>query len=212
MAGEQANPDLLKQHFPELSAEQLMQFQKLSEVIVRENQKINVISRKDTDNFYIRHLAHSLALTKITHFKPGTTLLDAGTGGGFPGLPLSICFPEARFTLIDSTRKKLSVIETAIEELGINNVSTQHARVESFKGQFDFVLGRAVTSLPRFLAWTKDNIKAKGFNDFPNGIFYWKGGELEPEIQNRKHRIFPLPELVDEAYFKEKYIVFVEGK
>lgn len=211
MGGNPGGPELLKHHFPELTGAQLEQLEKLESVITRENQKINVISRKDIDSFYIRHLAHSLALLKIIAFKPGTTLLDAGTGGGFPGLPLSIVFPESNWTLIDSTRKKLGVIDTAIEELGLTNIETHHARAEQFKGKFDFVLGRAVTNLPRFLAWIKDNLRKEGFNDFANGVFYWKGGELESEVKKREHRIFPLQHLVNEKAFEEKYIVFVKG-
>ena len=202
---------LFNQYFSSLNEQQ---FEKLSELelqIKSRNDKINVVSRKDVDNLFQRHILHSLILLKIIRFQPGTKILDAGTGGGFPGLPLAIALPDTSFHLVDSTRKKLDVITNITEQLALKNVTTEHARLEKLKGSYDFVLGRAVTNLPKFLSWTLKKISSNSQNDLPNGIFYWKGGELEPEISENHpdHAVFYLSDYIPEPSLEDKYIVYI---
>lgn len=204
------NRSLLTHHFPFLTNEQVDQLSSLEEAIKSWNEKINVISRKDLDNLMERHIIHSLALIKVLQLKPGTWVLDAGTGGGLPGLPLAIVFRDTNFHLVDSTRKKLDVVSAISDNLGLNNVTTEHARLEKVNGPYDFVLGRAVTNLPQFLAWSKKTLQKGCDHHFCNGIFYWKGGPLEPEIaqQYPDYRLFYLNELFDPPLFDDKYLFY----
>jgi 16S rRNA (guanine527-N7)-methyltransferase len=175
------------------------------------NEQINVISRKDIDHLYLRHVLHSLAITRFISLKPGTRVLDAGTGGGFPGIPLAICFPEVRFTLVDSIAKKIKVVQAVSDEIGLKNVETRWCRVEDIGEKFDFVVSRAVTSLPEFVKWVRKLIMPGGFNDIPNGIIYLKGGDVEDEIRPfaGKARIQEISGYFEEEYFETKKIIYL---
>jgi 16S rRNA (guanine527-N7)-methyltransferase len=166
----------LNRYFPDLSPAQLKQLEQLGPLYHEWNAKINVISRKDIDNLYERHVLHSMSIARAIEFKSGTTVLDAGTGGGFPGIPLAILFPDVYFHLADSTAKKLSVINAIAAETGLNNITTEHVRLEDHYKRYDFVVSRAVASLDEMVQWVWKNVKAVGFNDLPNGILYLKGG------------------------------------
>jgi 16S rRNA (guanine527-N7)-methyltransferase len=187
------NSELVSLYFPQLTAVQLRQFEQLGPLYEEWNAKINVVSRKDIDNLYERHVLHSLAIGKVIEFAPGTMILDAGTGGGFPGLPLAILFPEAGFHLVDSTNKKLSVVGEIATVLGLKNITLEHCRLEDHRGLYDFVVSRAVASLIEMAHWVRKNIKKDGINELPNGILYLKGGDVQTELQNfeksQKHPI-----------------------
>jgi 16S rRNA (guanine527-N7)-methyltransferase len=176
------NFELIKRYFPELTDHQADQFIQLGSLYPEWNEKINVISRKDIENLYERHILHSLGIAKVIQFKPGTRILDAGTGGGFPGIPLAILFPWTHFHLIDSTAKKLSVVDAIAVEAGLDNVTTEHCRFESHYAKYDFVVSRAVSTLELMVAQTWKNVITGGSNDLPNGILYLKGGNLEGEL------------------------------
>jgi 16S rRNA (guanine527-N7)-methyltransferase len=175
------------------------------------NERINVISRKDIENLYTHHVLHSLAIARFITFRPGTSILDAGTGGGFPGIPLAILFPDVKFTLADSIAKKITVVEAVVKETGLLNVTSFNGRIENITPGFDFVVSRAVTSLPEFVAWTQDKIKPGGFNEIPNGIIYLKGGELQPELEpfGSRVRVVPISDYFEEPYFETKKIIFL---
>lgn len=170
------------QYFPNLSEEQIAQFQKLEALYKDWNAKINVISRKDIDELYTKHVLHSLAIAKVQPFVPGTYILDVGTGGGFPGIPLAILFPETRFYLIDVIAKKIKVVQAVAEGLGLQNVKAEQLRAHLVKGDFDFIVSRAVTNMPDFVSWIKDKIKKQNKHALPNGILYLKGGDLTEEL------------------------------
>lgn len=173
--------EILK-YFPNLSEEQIRQFQKLEELYHDWNAKINVISRKDIDELYVKHVLHSLAIAKVQPFEPGTYVLDVGTGGGFPGIPLAIMFPETRFYLIDVIAKKIKVVQAVAEGLGLKNVKAEQLRAQLVKGDFDFIVSRAVTNMPDFVSWIKDKIKKQNKHQLQNGILYLKGGDLTEEL------------------------------
>jgi len=193
---------LIKNYFPELSEEQIDLFNKLEELYPLWNEKINVISRKDISELNIRHILHSLAIAKYIHFTPGTKIIDVGTGGGFPGIPLAIFFPECSFHLVDSIGKKIKVVETIANELELKNVTAQQVRSEKVKNKYDFVVSRAVTAFPRFVSLTRHLVSDKDRNAIGNGILYLKGGDFHEEIKPFKNSISVTP-ITD--YFKEEF-------
>jgi len=201
----------INKYFPDLIDIQKDRLAKLGDLYKEWNEKINVISRKDIDQLYERHVLHSMAIAKIIDFKKGTTILDVGTGGGFPGVPLAILFPEVEFHLIDSIGKKIKVVEAVVEALGLENVEVSHTRVQEVKHSYDFVVSRAVTNLPDFLNWTKNKIDKKSFNKLKNGIIYLKGGDFEDELKliKKKCKVFPLSDYFSEDYFETKKIVHI---
>ena len=201
-------------YFPDLSSVQLERLAALQALYAEWNARINVISRKDMDNFYLHHVLHSMSLTKVVLFKPGTRILDVGTGGGFPGIPLAICFPDCRFLLVDSIGKKTKVVQAVADHLGLNNVQVMQARAEDVNDRFDFVVSRAVTTLPTFWSWVSGKIEPQGNNSIPNGVLYLKGGDFEEEIRQLKavSRIFEISAFFDEPYFAEKKVVHVSNR
>jgi 16S rRNA (guanine527-N7)-methyltransferase len=197
-------------YFPTLSTLQVGQFSKLLNLYTIWNNQINVISRKDLDNFYERHVLHSLGIAKVYSFQPGTTVLDVGTGGGFPGIPLAILFPETNFVLVDSIGKKIKVVNEVASALGLTNVQAHHLRAEQVKGTFDFVISRAVTAMPVFVEWVKNKIKkGKASDGFSNGILYLKGGDLTEEFKGLpgKFKEYPLSNYFSEDFFETKKVI-----
>lgn len=207
------NLELIKHYFPELDEVQLKQFEAISEVYKDWNQKINVVSRKDIDEIYIRHVLHSLGIAKVQEFQPGSKVLDVGTGGGFPGIPLAILFPETQFTLVDSIGKKIKVVEEVTEALGLKNVKAINDRVENISGEFDFIVSRAVAVMPSFVHWVKGKIAKESKHDRKNGILYLKGGDLSEELKPyRTIEIFELSEFFHEDFFDTKKVVYLPMK
>lgn len=204
--------ELISKHFPNLTAVQKKQFERLEELYLFWNAQINVISRKDTDDFYERHVLHSLGIAKIMEFAPGSSILDIGTGGGFPGIPLAILFPEVQFHLVDSIGKKIKVVKEVAEALGLKNIRATHARAEEIKDQFDFIVSRAVTAMPAFLPWTKGKFKTESINPLPNGILYLKGGDLKEEMAPVKYpyTIYSLQTVFSGEFFETKAVVYVD--
>lgn len=203
--------EIIKKYFPQLSANQIEQFTALYALYHDWNAKINVISRKDIDNLYEHHVLHSLAIAKRINFREGTNILDFGTGGGFPGIPLAIFFPEANFKLIDGTGKKVRVAQEVANAIGLENVLPAHLRGEEEKGKFDFIVSRAVMPLPDLIKIVKKNIACDQHNVLPNGVIVLKGGNLEGELMPYK-RIAEKTELsqwFEEDWFKEKYLIYV---
>ncbi len=200
----------IRHYFPTLSTLQVEQFSKLLNLYTIWNNQINVISRKDLDNFYERHVLHSLGIAKVYSFQPGTTVLDVGTGGGFPGIPLAILFPETNFVLVDSIGKKIKVVNEVASALGLTNVQAHHLRAEQVKGTFDFVISRAVTAMPVFVEWVKTKIKkGKASDGFSNGILYLKGGDLTEEFKGLpgKFKEYPLSNYFSEDFFETKKVI-----
>ncbi len=204
---------LITNYFPDLSPAQIEQFSKLEELYKDWNLKINVVSRKDIDELYLRHVLHSLAIAKFIQFKPGSKILDVGTGGGFPGIPLAIMFPEVSFTLVDSIGKKIKVVEEVVEGLGLTNVVAKHQRVEEEKEQFDFVVSRAVAAMPTFMRWIKGRISKKSNHEIRNGVLYLKGGDLEEELKDYTTiEIYDLKDFYNEEFFETKKLVYLPKK
>lgn len=203
--------DLLNKYFPNQTTAQVEQFSKLPELYEYWNDKINVISRKDIENLEERHILHSLAIAKIIQFMPGTKVLDVGTGGGFPGIPLAIMFPEAKFTLIDSIGKKVKVVNEVVQALGIKNVRAIQIRAEEMEGRYDFVVSRAVTKLPLFTMWVRKKITRENKNTLKNGILYLKGGDLEEELNslNVHYAIYDLDINFPSEFFHSKKLVYI---
>jgi 16S rRNA (guanine527-N7)-methyltransferase len=201
--------DIIKKYFPDLNAQQYELFAQLLPLYNDWNIKINVISRKDMDNFYTNHVLHSLSIACLIRFAPGTRILDVGTGGGFPGIPLAILFPECNFCLVDSIAKKIMVVEEVSKALGLKNVTTIRDRADNVNGQFDFIVSRAVTALPEFTSWVKDKILPEHKNTIPNGIFYLKGGDFSLELRGIKHHytIYEISRFFEESFFETKKIV-----
>ena len=205
--------DIILKYFPDLSETQIQQFEALLPLYKTWNAKINVISRKDIDDLYLKHVLHSLAISKIMTFNDGSYILDVGTGGGFPGVPLAILYPECKFHLVDSINKKLKVINGVVEELGLKNVKTTHSRVEAIDEKFDFIVSRAVTAMPEFTKWIKGKILKQQKNTFKNGILYLKGGDLTEELKQYTNvKLFPLTNYFEEDFFETKKVVYLPVK
>lgn len=208
--------EILKKYFPKLTEKQLSQFEQLKPLYEDWNQKINVISRKDIDNLEYRHILHSLAIARVIGFAPGSRILDIGTGGGFPGIPLAIFFPQVQFKLVDGTGKKIRVVNEVIQALNLKNVTAEQARAEELKKQkFDFVVCRAVASLDKLVMWSKRLIRYEQKHGLPNGLLTLKGGDIESEIKElpkgEYSEVFPLSDFFEEEMFEEKYVVYVQG-
>ena len=205
--------ELILKYFPDLTEQQIEQFEALLSLYKEWNAKINVISRKDIDELYLRHVLHSLAIAKVMPFANGSSILDVGTGGGFPGVPLAILFPECQFHLVDSINKKLKVIKGVVDALSLENIRTTHSRVEAIDEQYDFIVSRAVTSMPEFTKWVKGKIRKEQINDFKNGILYLKGGDLSDELkQYTRVKLFPLTHYFKEDFFETKKVVYLPIK
>jgi len=203
--------NLLEKYFKNLTNNQLQQFTELSGLYEFWNRKINVISRKDISRLYERHVLPSLSIATKIRFTPGTRILDVGTGGGFPGIPLAIMFPETDFVLLDSIGKKIRVVGTIADELELNNVKAIQVRAELYAKKFDFVISRAVTSFPEFVNLVKDNLHTKNRNNLPNGIFYLTGGNIEKDVKSYSTdlKIFNLKDLFEEPFFKTKKLIYL---
>lgn len=206
-------PEIIFKYFPNLSEIQQNQFLLLEELYQDWNKKINVVSRKDIDELYVRHVLHSLGIAKIQGFLPGSTVLDVGTGGGFPGIPLAILFPESDFTLVDGIGKKIKVVQEVVDGLKLSNVTAVHSRVEDLGQQFDFIISRAVAAMPTFVRWTKGRIKKESVHERQNGILYLKGGNLSEELKEyRTAEIFDLKDYFNEDFFDTKCVVYLPLK
>lgn len=207
------NVSLIYTHFPDLTDTQKQQFADLFDLYQLWNSQINVISRKDTEHFYERHVLHSLGIAKVQPFKPGAMVLDVGTGGGFPGIPLAILFPETKFTLVDSIGKKIKVVNEVAEALGLENVKTINDRAENILISYDFIISRAVTKMPDFLKWVKNKNKKKNQHELKNGILYLKGGDLKEEMSSVKQKkaYFNLHDHFPTEFFETKMVVHVEA-
>ncbi|MPL56007.1 Ribosomal RNA small subunit methyltransferase G [bioreactor metagenome] len=201
--------EIILKYFPNLTDQQKSQFQQLETLYKGWNEKINVISRKDIDEFYERHVLHSLGIAKIMEFADGTKVLDIGTGGGFPGIPLAILFPNVEFTLVDSIGKKITVVNAVAESLGLKNVKAYHERAEKIKDKFHFVVSRAVTQMPVFLRWLKGKFEKEQFNPKHNGVLYLKGGDLGEELAGIKCEIYHLKDQFEEEFFDTKKVVYL---
>jgi 16S rRNA (guanine527-N7)-methyltransferase len=205
--------DEILKYFPDLTDLQIEQFQKLDFLYHDWNEKINVISRKDIDSLYTKHILHSLGIAKIMKFEPGATVLDVGTGGGFPGIPLAILFPETRFYLIDVIAKKIKVVQGVAEALELKNVKAEQKRAELVKEDFDFIVSRAVTNMPDFVSWIKDKIKKQHKHTLKNGILYLKGGDLSEELKSFPNAtLYDLAEIFDDEFFETKKVVHLPLK
>lgn len=201
--------DLLQKYFPDLTEQQIRQFEMLEPLYREWNEKINVISRKDQEALYEKHVLHSLAIAKVMPFQAGTKILDVGTGGGFPGIPLAILFPETDFTLVDSIGKKITVVKAIAEAAGIQNVTAVHGRAEQVKDKFHFVISRAVTQMPEFLRWLKGKFEKEQLNAKHNGVLYLKGGDLAEELQGLKCEIYNIKNYFEEEFFETKKVVYL---
>jgi len=205
--------EFILKYFPDLTDVQINQFQQLEALYQDWNSKINVISRKDIDELYIKHVLHSLAIAKIQKFEPGTHILDVGTGGGFPGIPLAILFPETRFYLIDVILKKINVVKAVAEALELKNVKAEQMRAENVKGDFDFIVSRAVTNMPDFVSWIKDKIKKQHKHELKNGILYLKGGDLTEELSTFPNaKEYNIVEFFEGEFFETKKVVHLPLK
>lgn len=205
--------DIIKKYFPDLTENQVRQFSKLGELYKEWNAQINVISRKDIDELYLRHVLHSLGIAKVQPFLPKANILDIGTGGGFPGIPLAILFPETNFYLVDSIGKKIKVVNEVVTALGLKNVRAEHMRAENVKGEFDFIVSRAVTKMDDFVKWTRKKIAKKKLHELKNGILYLKGGDLSVELENFPNAtLYDLTTYFEEDFFETKKVVHIPLK
>jgi len=207
--------DLILKYFPELTEPQKEQFAQLQALYANWNEKINVVSRKDIENIYERHVLHSLGIAKVINFKKGTSILDVGTGGGFPGIPLAILFPESDFHLVDSVGKKIKVVNAVSESLGLTNVIGEHARAEEIKDEYDFVISRAVTRLVKFYPWVRKNFKPRSKHKLKNGLLCLKGGDLLEEVQESRLKKIAMHKLSDhfkEEFFETKKVIYIPAQ
>jgi 16S rRNA (guanine527-N7)-methyltransferase len=203
--------DIIHKYFPGISQRQAEQFGQLGELYSWWNERINLISRKDMENLYERHVLYSLSIARVFSFSPGTRILDAGTGGGFPGIPLAIIFPDCPFLLVDSTAKKLLAAGEIADAIGLENVQEKHLRLEELQGNFDFIISRALASLPVTVNWVMKNIAAVDNNDMVNGLIYLKGGDFEDELRqvNYRYKVYPVKDFFKEMFFETKKIIHV---
>jgi 16S rRNA (guanine527-N7)-methyltransferase len=205
--------DLILKYFPELTEHQIKQFEALENLYKEWNSKINVVSRKDIDELYLRHVLHSLGIAKVTRFADDSSILDVGTGGGFPGVPLAILFPNCKFHLVDSINKKLKVIDAVCEAIELTNVKTTHSRVEAIDETYDFIVSRAVTAMPEFTKWVKGKIAKRQINTIKNGILYLKGGDLTEELKQYTNvKAFLLSDYFEESFFETKKVIYLPIK
>jgi 16S rRNA (guanine527-N7)-methyltransferase len=206
--------DIILKYFPDLTPEQRQQYRQLPELYQYWNNQINVISRKDIDLLFERHVLHSLGIAKVISFLPGETVLDVGTGGGFPGIPLAIMFPDTQFYLVDSIGKKIKVVNEVAKAIGLKNLKADHIRAEQVPGKFDFVISRAVTQLKDFYPWVKGKFNKTSKNTIPNGILYLKGGDLQQEITESGLAVkqFHLKDYFEEEFFETKQVIYVKAQ
>jgi len=211
---EPGHMEIIKKYFPDLNSVQLGQFSALGKLYREWNAKINVISRKDIDHLYERHVLHSLGIAKVIRFKPGTRIMDVGTGGGFPGIPLAVLFPETEFLLIDSIAKKIKVVEGVAATTGLKNVKAFQCRAEEVRGKFDFIVSRAVTAFPKFVSLVGPRVSASQCNELPNGILYLKGGDFVNELEPFKDRVrlYKLSSFFSEEFFETKKVIYLNLK
>ena len=200
---------IIHKYFPDLTEKQIEQFTDLQELYEHWNTQINVISRKNMDALYTNHILHSLAIAKVIQFEKGTKILDIGTGGGFPGIPLAILFPEVDFLLVDSIGKKIKVVNEVSNAIGLNNVRTLHERAENINKTFDFVVSRAVTNMTDFKKWVKGKFNKKHNNSLKNGILYLKGGDLSEELRGISHSKYEIADLFEEEFFETKKVIYI---
>ena len=205
--------DLIAKYFPDLNKEKLEQFEMLKKLYEEWNTKINVISRKDIEHLYLHHVLHSLGIAKVQAFLPGTNILDVGTGGGFPGIPLAILFPETEFYLIDAIGKKIKVVNEVSTSLGLKNVTATHIRADKIDEKFDFIVSRAVTNMPDFVKWVRKKVKKESKHSLRNGILYLKGGDLSDELKIfTNHELYKLSDYFEESFFETKKVVYLPIK
>jgi 16S rRNA (guanine527-N7)-methyltransferase len=205
--------ELILKYFPNLTEGQIQQFKQLESLYQDWNLKINVVSRKDIDELYMRHVLHALGIAKVIRFKEGSKILDVGTGGGFPGIPLAILFPESSFHLVDSIAKKLKVVDEVVAGLSLTNVKTTHSRVEAINDTYDFIVSRAVAAMPTFVHWVKGKIAKQQNHELKNGILYLKGGDLTEELKTyRTTTIYNLSDYFDEDFYETKKVVHLPMK
>ncbi|SFU44194.1 16S rRNA (guanine527-N7)-methyltransferase [Pustulibacterium marinum] len=205
--------DIILKYFPNLTPKQQEQFAQLETLYKDWNAKINVISRKDIDELYVRHVLHALGIAKVQAFKSGSHVMDVGTGGGFPGIPLAILFPETEFYLIDAIGKKIKVVQAVAETIGLKNVTAVHGRAEKVKQEFDFIVSRAVTNMPDFVKWVRNKVKKDSVHELKNGILYLKGGDLSDELAiYQSVQLFDLPDYFEEDFFETKKVVYLPMK
>mgnify|MGYP001225562705 FL=1 len=205
--------EIIKNYFPSLTPKQVQQFEQLEPLYKDWNRKINVISRKDIDELYVRHVLHSLGIAKVQGFAPGSAVMDVGTGGGFPGIPLSILFPETEFYLVDAIAKKIKVVQEVVDTLGLKNVTAEQKRAEKVSAEFDFIVSRAVTSMPDCVKWVRNKIKKQSKHELKNGILYLKGGDLTQELAlYQTATIYQLTDYFKEDFFETKKVVHLPLK
>ncbi|WP_196891932.1 16S rRNA (guanine(527)-N(7))-methyltransferase RsmG [Aureivirga marina] len=205
--------EIIKKYFENLSEKQIEQFGQLQELYAHWNAQINVISRKDIDSLYEKHVLHSLGIAKVQEFKPGSSVLDVGCGGGFPGIPLAILFPETQFHLVDSIGKKIKVVTEVSNAIGLENLQASHMRAEKVKDEFDFIVSRAVTQMPDFVKWVRKKVKKKQNHELRNGILYLKGGDLTEELSGfPSATLYDLKDFYEESFYETKKVVHLPLK